>query len=189
MRRRLRVAAHTPRRPPTRRSGAEPRFRRLTPEGPPPGPRVGTSVAQRAIVESGQTEPLGPELREAEITLEHALTEACASPPASKADTGELIEVEEMLQIASEAAKRAISLRRRRRAERNERAARWAMGDAEAAASVGTTHRAFVDARAIWWDVFAVYPEARPSQHSQLKGTFQQGWLCFDSGTEKRRLS
>lgn len=140
-------------------------------------------------MESGQTEPLGPELREAEITLEHALTEACASPPASKADTGELIEVEEMLQIASEAAKRAISLRRRRRAERNERAARWAMGDAEAAASVGTTHRAFVDARAIWWDVFAVYPEARPSQHSQLKGTFQQGWLCFDSGTEKRRLS
>jgi hypothetical protein len=132
--------------------------------------------------------PLVPELREAELTLEHALTEACASKPATAADTGELIHVEEVLQVASEAAKRAISLRRRRRAERARRATRGAMGDAEAAASAGQTHRAFVDARGIWWDVFAVYPGARASG-SQLKGTWQQGWLSFDSGTDKRRLS
>jgi hypothetical protein len=139
-------------------------------------------------VEPGPTGPLIPELRDAEITLEHALTEACASPPASAADTGELIHVEEMLQVASEAAKRAISIRRRRRAEKSRRTATSAMGDAEARASAAHAHRAFVDVRGVWWDVFAVYPEARGSV-SQLKGTWQQGWLCFDSGAEKRRLS
>ncbi len=140
-------------------------------------------------METGQTDPLIPELRAAELTLEHALAEACTAKPATRANTGELIKVEEALEIASEAAKRAISLRRRRRAERAQRAERWAMGDAEAAASHGTTHRTFTDARGIWWDVFAVYPESRPSPHFRLKGTFEQGWLCFDSGTEKRRLS
>jgi hypothetical protein len=143
-------------------------------------------LRQFPFVEPGTPGPLLPELRDAEITLEHALAEACASPPASKADTGELIKVDEMLELASEAAKRAISLRRRRRAERNQRATRWAMGDAEASASVGATHRTLTDARGIWWDVFAVHPEVRPAS---LKGTFQQGWLTFDSGTEKRRLS
>jgi hypothetical protein len=140
-------------------------------------------------VESGQTDPVIPELREAELTLEQALAEVCSAKPASRADTGELIKVEEVLEIAGEAAKRAISLRRRRRAERNQRATRWAMGDAEAAATLGATHRAFMDARGIWWDVFAVYPGSRESPQSPFKGTFQQGWLCFDSGTEKRRLS
>ncbi|MDQ3997945.1 MAG: hypothetical protein M3303_13120, partial [Gemmatimonadota bacterium] len=69
-------------------------------------------------MEPGTTGPLTPELRAAELTLEQALASACAAQPASKADTGELIRVEEVLQIASEAAKRAISLRRRRRADR-----------------------------------------------------------------------
>jgi hypothetical protein len=142
-------------------------------------------------VESTPNEPLVPELHKAELTLEQALTEACDTKPARDANTGELIEIEELIQVAGEAAKRAISLRRRRRADRNQRATRWAMGDAEAAASLGATHRTFTDARGIWWDVFAVYPEIRvsSSSRSQLPGTFQQGWLCFDSGTEKRRLS
>ena len=133
--------------------------------------------------------PLVPELRDAELALDQALAQACASKSPSGADTGELIRVEEMLAIASEAAKRAISLRRRRRSEKTQRATRWAMGDAEAAAGLGASHRTFTDARGIWWDVFAVYPDARQAPHSSLKGTFQQGWLCFDSGTEKRRLS
>jgi hypothetical protein len=132
------------------------------------------------------TGPLLPELRNAELTLEHALAEACAANPARKADTGELIRVDEMLEIASDAAKRAVSLRRRRRAERTQQTTQLAMGDAEAAAILGTTHRSFTDARGVWWDVFAVYPQAR---YSKFRGTFQQGWLCFDSGTEKRRLS
>jgi hypothetical protein len=127
-----------------------------------------------------------PELRDAELTVERALAEACTAKPARKADTGELIRVEEVLQIASDAAKRAISLRRRRRAERAQPSGSVALGDAEAAASVGATHRTVTDAGGTVWDVFAVYPEAGPFQ---LRGTFQQGWLCFDSGTEKRRLS
>jgi hypothetical protein len=139
-------------------------------------------------VEAGTNGPLLPELRDAELALEQALAEACAAKTTT-ADTGDLIRVEEMLQVASEAAKHAISLRRRRRAETTQRSTKWAMGDAEAAASVGATHRTFTDARGIWWDVFAVYPESRQWPHTPLKGTFQQGWLCFDSGGEKRRLS
>jgi hypothetical protein len=145
-------------------------------------------LRQCITVEPGATGPLVPELRDAELALDQALAEACASDP-GKADTGELIRVEEMLQIASEAAKRAVSLRRRRRADKSQRAERWAMGDAEAAASLGATHRNFTDSRGIWWDVFAVYPEVRRSAHSSLRGTFEQGWLCFDSVGEKRRLS
>jgi hypothetical protein len=121
--------------------------------------------------------------------MEQALDEACAASPASEADTGELIHVEQMLEIATDAAKQAIVLRRRRREATKPSGARAAMGDAEAAASAGATHRVLTDARGVRWDVFAVYPEPRPSPHSQLKGTFQQGWLCYDSGTEKRRLS
>ncbi|MDQ3997946.1 MAG: hypothetical protein M3303_13125 [Gemmatimonadota bacterium] len=140
-------------------------------------------------METDPTDPLVPELREAERMLETTLEEACATPPASKADTGELIHVDELLELASDAAKRAISLRRRRGADRTQRAERTSMGDVEAAASADATHRTFVDARGVQWDVFAVYPEARLSVHSQLKGTYPQGWLCFDSASEKRRLS
>jgi len=61
------------------------------------------------------------------------------------------------------------------------------LGAAEAAASQEATHRAFTDVEGVRWDVFAVYPEARLSP--RLRGAFQQGWLCFDSGPEKRRLS
>jgi hypothetical protein len=153
----------------------------------------GTSVAHRAVVESDKVDPLVPELHEAEQTLDQTLAEACASPPATKADTGELIRVDELLEAASEAAKRAVSLRRRRRADSTQRSTqqgeRVAMGDVEAAASADATHRVFTDAGGVQWDAFAVYPESRPSVLAHLKGTYQQGWLCFDSGTEKRRLS
>jgi hypothetical protein len=142
-------------------------------------------------VESKPSDALGPELEEAEQLLESTLTEACASPPASDAETGELIRVDELLEAASDAAKRAISLRRRRRADKSKRADTPAasMGDAEAQASADATHRVFADVRGVRWDVFAVYPEPRPSVHSQLKGSYPQGWLCFDSAGEKRRLS
>jgi hypothetical protein len=153
----------------------------------PPSAR---GLRQEMAVESDHSDPLVPELRDAELSLENALEEACATPPASKADTGELIRVDELLGVASDAAKRAISLRRRRGADRAQRSpAPATMGDAEAAASADATHRGFTDARGVQWDVFAVHPEARLSVHSQLKGTYPQGWLCFDSTTEKRRLS
>jgi hypothetical protein len=66
---------------------------------------------------SQDSEGLQPELREAEATLGEALKEACATDPA-KANTGELIQIEEVLAIANESAKKAISVRRRLRADR-----------------------------------------------------------------------
>jgi hypothetical protein len=140
-------------------------------------------------VEPTNPNSLAPELRETELLLQQALAEACDAPPATEIDTGELIRVEEMLGIATEAAKRAIALRHRRRQARKGGGARAAMGDAEAATTGAAIHRAFLDRGGATWDVFAVYPAGRLSPHSQLPGTYPQGWLCFESGAEKRRLS
>ena len=140
-------------------------------------------------MESNQSESLVPELREAEVALETALAEACATKPPSEVDTGELIHMEEVLSLASEAAKRAISLRRKRRVTGTGRGVQAALTDAETAASPGAAHRAITDERGVRWDVFAVRPEPRPSPHSQLRGNYQRGWLCFDAGVEKRRFS
>jgi hypothetical protein len=136
-------------------------------------------------------EPLAPELREAEVAVDTTLAEACTTTkPANEVDTNELIRVDELLEQASDAVKRTISLRRRRRADRAAReAARAAMADVEVEVSAEATHRILRDARGVRWDIFAVHPEARPSVHSQLRGAFSQGWLCFDSASEKRRLS
>jgi hypothetical protein len=60
--------------------------------------------------------PLEPALTDAERLLRQSLTEACSMDPA-RADTGEMIRLEETLAIAGEAAKRAVSLRRRMRQE------------------------------------------------------------------------
>ena len=121
--------------------------------------------------------------------MEQALAEACDSETPSKADTGELIRVEEMLAIATDAAKRAIALRRERREAADRPGARSSgeLGAAEAAASPSAAHRTLVDPTGVTWDVYAVYPDAQFSQ--KLRGAFQTGWLCFDSGPEKRRLS
>ncbi|MFN2563682.1 MAG: hypothetical protein ABR499_01555 [Gemmatimonadaceae bacterium] len=140
-------------------------------------------------MEPSQVNPLGPDLRQAAEALEQALTEACAGKSAHEADTGELIRIEEMLAVASDAAKRAILMRRQARQ-------RLTGGPTEVAREVTAdqaatllTHRLFDDAKGVRWDVWAVYPETRPSQVSALPGTFQSGWLVFESATEKRRLS
>jgi hypothetical protein len=140
-------------------------------------------------VESDPADPLVPELRDAELTLETTLEEACAKPPARELDTGELIHVDELLEVASDAAKRAVSLRRRRGANKTQQTERASMGDVEAGASGEATHRSFTDARGVQWDVFAVRPETLVQEYPQLRGSYAQGWLAFDSGTEKRRLS
>jgi hypothetical protein len=145
-------------------------------------------------VQPDPPEPLGPELHEAETALDTTLAEACETKPATKsaseADTNELIQVEELIEQAGDAVKRAISLRRKRRVDREEREkARATMSDVEGEVSGDATHRILRDARGMRWDVFAVYPEARVSVHSQLRGDYSQGWLCFDSASEKRRLS
>jgi hypothetical protein len=136
-----------------------------------------------------EPDPLTPELREAESLMEQALDEACDTDSPSEVDTGELIRVEEMLEVASDAAKQAIALRQRRREARSSGSTRagGALGAAEAAASEGAAHRTFTDQHGVKWDVYAVYPEAQLSP--KLRGAFQHGWLCFDSGPEIRRLS
>ncbi len=63
--------------------------------------------------------PLTPALTHTEVQLQSALDEVCDDLTVSDANTGELIRMEESLAIASDAAKKAISLRKRIRADRD----------------------------------------------------------------------
>ena len=49
-------------------------------------------------------------------------------------------------------------------------------------------HRRFVDERGVPWDAFAVLPTPEPRGLARLPEQYQNGWLCFESATEKRRL-
>lgn len=83
------------------------------------------------------TPPLEPELQRAERLLRRSLGEVCATDP-TRADTAEMIRLDEMLAIAGDAAKRAVSIRRRLRQEgrpANGRRPRRRDGSAEAAGS------------------------------------------------------
>ena len=62
--------------------------------------------------------PLGPQLERLEDKIERSLDEVCTAPSVKDVDTGELIKIEETLAIAAEAAKEAVSLRRRLRKDR-----------------------------------------------------------------------
>ena len=62
--------------------------------------------------------PLRPQLDRLENKIEQSLDEVCAAPSVKDVDTGELIKIEETLAIAAEAAKEAVSLRRRLRKDR-----------------------------------------------------------------------
>ena len=66
-------------------------------------------------------EELQPELRRLENRLTSALGEVCEIPPPAKLNTGELIRVEETLALATETAKEAVSLRRKLRANRDQK--------------------------------------------------------------------
>ena len=57
--------------------------------------------------------PLRPRLEQVEEVVEQALEDVCAEGPPQQLDTGELIRVEETLAIAAEAAKEAVTLRRK----------------------------------------------------------------------------
>jgi hypothetical protein len=59
---------------------------------------------------------LQPALQDAEQLLRESISEVC-STDLGRADTGEMIRLDEMLAIAGDAAKRAVSLRRRMRQE------------------------------------------------------------------------
>jgi hypothetical protein len=62
-------------------------------------------------------DPLRPQLKKAEQQLDRTLAEVCETETAARLDTGELIRVEENLALAAEAAKEAVSLRRRMHAD------------------------------------------------------------------------
>jgi hypothetical protein len=81
----------------------------------PARPRGDAEVARGG---QSRDEPLRPKLAEVERQLDETLDEVCDAPPAEKLDTGELIRVEESLALAAEAAKEAVSLRRRMRVDR-----------------------------------------------------------------------
>ena len=91
--------------------------------------------AERGHMEEQRNEmdALHPMLNDAHERLEDALDEACEAKPASQETTGEMIRLEETLSVAAEAAKRAVSIRRRLR-EETDRARRDlpAAGDADA---------------------------------------------------------
>lgn len=57
--------------------------------------------------------PLRPTLSATELHLQEALEEVCDDLEIGRAQTDELIRIEETLAMASDAAKRAISLRQR----------------------------------------------------------------------------
>lgn len=63
-------------------------------------------------------EPLRPELQRVQRQLGDSIAQVCAADRVDRLDTGELIRVEESLAIAAEAAKEAVSLRRKLRADR-----------------------------------------------------------------------
>jgi hypothetical protein len=62
--------------------------------------------------------PLRPQLQRLENKIEKSLGEVCAAPSVKDVNTGELIKIEETLAIVAEAAKEAVSLRRRLRKDR-----------------------------------------------------------------------
>ena len=71
-------------------------------------------------IEEGR--PLRPQLHHLEDKIADAIEEVCDAPAVSELNTGELIRVEESLAIAADAAKEAISLRRRLREDSNQAA-------------------------------------------------------------------
>jgi hypothetical protein len=122
---------------------------------------------------SEESQSLEPALERAKTTLKTALSEACRAD-LDRADTGELIHVEEVLAIANEAAKEAISVRRRLHTE--------------TPAPAETSSREIEDQRGVRWLVFAVHPSNR-SRRAAVNDRFRSGWLSFDCGVETRRLA
>ncbi len=66
-------------------------------------------------MEDQRGDSLRPRLEEAEQIVQEALDDVCSARPAHELNTGELIRVEETLAIAAEAAKEAVTIRRKLR--------------------------------------------------------------------------
>jgi len=161
--------------------------------------QLGTSQAL-----DGDSAGLQPTLERAKSTLKSALEDACQTD-VDRVDTGELIRVEEVLAIANEAAKEAVSVRRRLRGQKREASRRTPARGASHASTQGAAERSggsisgdqsrmreVSDDDRVRWMVFAVHPEAaRPATGRQtaVREPYRQGWLAFASSTETRRLA
>jgi hypothetical protein len=143
-------------------------------------------------------------LERAESRLKSALEEACQAD-VERVNTGELIRVEEVLAIANEAAKEAVSVRRRLRGQKRG-ASRRTSAPAAAQPSVRDANdpsgvsipadqsrmREVSDDDRVRWTVFAVYPDSpggATGRHTVVREPYRQGWLAFTSSTETRRLA
>ena len=133
-------------------------------------------------MEGEETRPLDVELERVTASLKASLDEACGTD-VQRLDTGESVRIEEVLAIASDAAKQVVSIRRKRRQLRKRPRV---SGKTQADGVEG--HRQFVDERGVSWDAFAVLPTTDARGLVRLPEQYQQGWLCFESATEKRRL-
>ena len=148
--------------------------------------------------------PLQPTLERAESRLKSALDEACQTD-VERVNTGELIRVEEVLAIANEAAKEAVSVRRRLRGQKRGASRRTSapatpqpsVRDATDPSGVSipadqSRMREVSDGDRVRWTVFAVYPDSpgkATGRHSVVREPYRQGWLAFTSSTETRRLA
>jgi hypothetical protein len=132
-------------------------------------------------MERGESRPLDAQLERVTASLRASLDEACATD-LQRLDTSESLRIEEVLALASQAAKEVVSLRRRRTNAGRPRTRN------EADMPPAAEHRQFVDERGVSWDAFAVLPTAEPRGLARLPEQYQHGWLCFESATEKRRL-
>jgi hypothetical protein len=139
-------------------------------------------------MDSRRTDSIVLQLLDAEQAVSQSLAVVCATTPPSRPNTGELLRVSEVLDVAGIAVKRAITIRRRRRLDEAQHTERAAMADAEAMTARRAPYRAITDSRGVTWDVFAVHPDIHDAAHRQIKAAFKQGWLCFESAGEKRRL-
>jgi hypothetical protein len=160
-----------------------------------------------------EPEPLRPMLEAAQSDLAKALDEACAHDDLDEESTAQLMRLEESLSEAAQAAKQAVSLRRRLRTDRQIDATESDRAEAEAESDRTVTRpptierrssgsptgsdapssvREFRDARGVLWRAWAVMPaQIHPDRPLDNRlGEYTNGWLAFESedGSQRRRL-
>jgi len=128
-----------------------------------------------------------PFINQAQDALNEAMSEACRVD-LRKADTGELIRVEEALQSASTAAKEVVSLRLKRRNER-EQGQQPPVPSPRAPVQEVEEHRIVRDETGTTWAVVAVHPSNRSVDQKTLPEKFAGGWLLFEHGDVVRRYA
>jgi hypothetical protein len=130
-----------------------------------------------------ERDSLQPALDEAQRALDAALDQAC-KVDVKRATTGEMIRIEETLAVAANAAKEVVSVRLRRRSSKGK-----AASPVEDAPASTTPDRVLDDADGKRWHVYAVHPSVGRTRTLTLAAPFRDGWLCFESHDERRRLA